>query len=135
MAVPKNIPALIGSVAKKKSAIKGYNNIPVNPKIVILATAYDISSSRAFITGEVAIIAVTPQIPVPTAINVPNRFDCFILFVKYNVKNKPLEIHAIINGIPSAPSFNASTKLKRNPSKIIPARKAYFKEKLIPLEK
>src|SRR5699024_12572740 len=102
--------------------------MPVNPKIVIFATAYEISSSLALITGEVAIIAVTPQIPVPHAINVPSLLDCFILFVKYNVMNKPDEIHTTIKGTPITPNFKASTKLKRKPKRIIPALKAYFTE-------
>ena len=42
--------------------------VAINPKTVITATAYAVSSSLALITGLVATIAETPQIEVPTAI-------------------------------------------------------------------
>ena len=80
--MPKNIPVLIGSSPNKKLAKNGYKTIPVNPKIVMLATAYEISLSFAFKTGAVVIIAVTPQIPVPVAINIARRVDCCNFFVK-----------------------------------------------------
>src|SRR5699024_12599792 len=64
--------------------------------------------------------------------SVPKRLDCFILFVKYKVIKSPEDIHANIKGIPIAPSFTASIKLRRKPNNIIPALKAYLTEKAIP---
>src|SRR5699024_6762104 len=132
MAVPRNIPALTGSSTNNKLAKNGYNTMPVRPKIVILATAYEISFSFASITGDVAMIAVTPQIPVPQAIKVPSLSDCCSFLVKYNVTANPQLIQITIKGTPQAPSLSASTKLNRNPSKIIPNLKAYFTERAVP---
>jgi len=49
-------------------------------------------------TGAVAIIAVTPHMPVPFAINAPSRFDCPNRLVKNKVTPIPTEMQAIMSG-------------------------------------
>ena len=53
-------------------------------------------------------MAVTPQMPVPPAINVPRLLDSFSLFVKYKVIIIPLEIQMMISGSPQPPNFSAN---------------------------
>ena len=120
------------SVGNRRLAIIGYKIIATIPKTVILAIANTTSFFLADMVGANAIIALAPQILVPTAINdaivdfSPN--PSAILFVIISV--------IIIQGITIEKLLNPKSSISTSPSRIpintIPNLSTYLMQKRNP---
>ena len=68
-------------------------------------------------------IAVTPQMLVPAAINVPSRGGSPSFLLNQVTNSSPVAIAASTTGKPAMPSFRTSNTLKRMPTSTMPARR------------
>ena len=110
----------------------GYTIIALKPKRVIVATAKDISSSSAWMTGAVAIIAELPHIAVPTAIKDPSFSEIpnFLVIVRVTIIAVIIQITIINNELP--PSAIKSLKTNLLPKSMIPNFNKFLVANLIP---